>query len=105
MKQSLVKDEHGVYHIRSRDELRILMKELGLRWDWHEPDEQRVEAIVFGNDFDNAGFWGRRFRGQREDGYMTAITEEMNVLLVKDDKPVAEINLATLFSWACVFDD
>lgn len=104
MKQSLVKDEHGVYQIHRRGQLRLLMKELGLRWDWHEPDEQGVEAIVFGDAFDNAGFWGRRFRKNVIDGKQFC-QEEMNVLLVKDDKPVAEINLATLFSWACSYDD
>ncbi len=97
-------DKYGIIHVRNRNELRILMKMLGLRWDWHEPDERGVEAVVFGDKFDNAGLWGRRFRLEKQRGFMLA-EEEMNVLLVRDEKPVAEINLATLFSWACGYDD
>ncbi len=97
------KDEFGIFHVRSRADLLDLARELGVRPDWHEPDNEDVEAIVFGDTFDNAGFWGRRFRLEKKQGFLSA-DEEMNVLLVKNGEPVAEVNLATLFSWACGFD-
>ena len=89
-----------IKHILCREDLWKLAQELGLRSDWHEPGEQEVEAICFGEDFDNAGFWGRRFRKDQIDRHFR-ISEEMNVMLVHRGKPVAEINLATLFAIAC----
>lgn len=86
--------------INNQAELRALARNLQLRHDWHEPDEQGLEAIVFGDSFDNAGFWGREYRedaGRRE----FIGTEEMSVMLVHDGKPIAEVNLASLFAMAC----
>ena len=86
--------------INSQKKLRELAQRLGVRHDWHEPDNQDVEAICFGEKFDNAGFWGREYRDE-----LTRLkfrgTEEMSVMLVKDGKPIAEINLASLFAMAC----
>lgn len=76
--------------IIERGELQALAKELGVRPDWHEPDEQEVSAIVRGTNFDNAGFWPEPNRAY----------EEMYVTIYKDNIGVAAINLATLFAWA-----
>lgn len=65
-------------------ELVELFRTLGVRNDWHEPDEQGVSAQVVGTTFDNAGCRG-----------------EIMVTIYKDESPVATVNLATLFSWAC----
>ena len=56
---------------------------LGVRNDWHEPDEQEVTAEVTGTSFDNAGFGS-----------------EMTLIIKQDGKPVAEVNLATLCAMA-----
>jgi hypothetical protein len=68
-------------------------KEFGLRADWHEPDEQDISITVNGNVFDNAGIWG----SATEAPYSCV---EHFVTLKHEGKPVAEVNLATLFSWA-----
>lgn len=83
----------GVKCINYLSELKELAEELGVREDWHEPDEQEVSAVVLGKYFDNAGFWGL-------DTSMTNLEMEMFVVLIKDRKPVATVNLATLFAWA-----
>lgn len=82
--------------IRSRDELRELASELGVRRDWHEPDEQEVTATTHGVSFDNAGFWGETFRSSFDGREFT----EQYVVLHKGGTPVAAVNLATLFAWA-----
>lgn len=98
--------------IRTRAELRELARELAVRPDWHEPDEQGLTADVFGRTFDNAGFWpldrspetihaGKVFTSDPER------STEMYVVLYQTmgagvyPQPVAAINLATLFAWAC----
>lgn len=88
--------------INSRRKLQRLARELRVRPDWHEPDEQEVTAIVRGDDFDNAGFWGHNPDGSLDtygDG-----RQEFWVELLQDGKPVAEINLATLLAWASETD-
>lgn len=84
--------------INSRSELVELAARLGVRADWHEPDEQDVTAETYGMSFDNAGFWA----DGRSDGKRY---EEMYVELRKDGEPVAAVNLATLFAWATGFDN
>jgi hypothetical protein len=84
----------GMRRIRTRDELVRLARGLKVRPDWHEPDEQGVTAQVSGASFDNAGFWGAGATIAPE-------ALEMWVTLYKDGRPVAEVNLATLFAWAC----
>jgi hypothetical protein len=79
--------------IRTKKELVELARELGVRPDWHEPDEQGVSAVVYGQSFDNAGFWD----DQRSAGLMH---EEMYVILYVGGSPAASVNLATLFAWA-----
>jgi hypothetical protein len=80
------------------DQMRRLARKLGVRPDWHEPDEQEVTVKVHGDDFDNAGFWGHDSRGGLDtygDG-----RQEIWVEIFQNDKPVAEINLATLLAMA-----
>jgi hypothetical protein len=84
--------------INSKEELRKFANDNHLRYDWHEPDEQDISAEVFGRSFDNAGFWGMNSN-------VTDFIKEFYVVLFKLDQgeriPVAEVNLATLFSMAC----
>lgn len=81
--------------ITERSELVTLAATLGVRSDWHEPDEQEVTATTHGVTFDNAGFWGKPYIAS--DGH--EFTEQY-VTLHKDGEPVAVVNLATLFAWA-----
>lgn len=94
--------------INSRRELVELARELGVRPDWHEPDERELTAEVRGRSFDNAGFWGdERYGGQRH--------EELHVVLRRleyDDnderrmgEAIACVNLATLLAWATRLED
>lgn len=82
-------------------QLKRLARDLRVRPDWHEPDEQELTAKFHGTDFDNAGFWGtykgelRTFRDNKQ---------EMWIELFKDGKLVAEINLATLLAMACGYE-
>ena len=78
--------------INTRAELIELARELGVRNDWHEPDEQEITATTHGVHFDNAGFWPTE---------EVRIGEpEQYVILYKEGDAVAAVNLATLFSWA-----
>jgi hypothetical protein len=91
--------------IRTKAELKALAKELKVRKSWHEPDEQGVEARVFGECFDNAGFYGTRTLARHfkdNDIFNETIRDlEMWVTLYQDGAAVAEINLAILFAFAC----
>jgi len=75
--------------INTRAQLVALAQELGVRPDWHEPDEQQVTATAHGVSFDNAGFWG-----EARSRYMSH--EEQHVVLYKEGRAVATVNLATL---------
>jgi hypothetical protein len=81
--------------IQTRDEFVELSKELRVRADWHEPDEQDVSARVEGDSFDNAGFWP-----QSPSRYIPEEILEMHVIFTKDGEDVATVNLATLCAWA-----
>jgi hypothetical protein len=85
-----------VTRLDSAQELAALAGNLGLRPDWHEPDEHGVTATVHGTDFDNTGFWGT---GQIPVRAGTP-GEELWVELSQHGEPAAEVNLATLFAWA-----
>jgi len=83
----------NVERIMTRQQLVNLKERLQVGNDWHEPDNQEVTATVQGGpSFDNAGFWGY------PQGPMPDL--EMYVTIYKDDQPVANVNLATLFAWA-----
>jgi len=79
--------------INSKEELKRLAKDLGVRGDWHEPDEQGVTANVIGKIL-NAGFYGLNCSLPNKN-------QELCVVLYQDKKPVAEIDLATLLAFAC----
>jgi hypothetical protein len=81
--------------ISNARELRALADRLGVRADWHEPDEQGVTARVEGAGFDNAGFWpaSNRF-APGEDGV------EAHVIISQDDEDAACVNLASLLAMA-----
>ena len=95
--------------ITRREELVQLARDLGTRPDWHEPDEQEVDAVVRGNDFDNAGFWPEAlvrpaFSGKDTDGTPYSYPEfrltEKHVVIKHHGEAVAAVNLATLLAWA-----
>lgn len=87
------------------EELTTLAWELGVRSDWHEPDEQDVDARIIGNHLDNA-------MGSSAEACIVHTASgdhdhtEYNVILTRggedDDSrtDVAVINLATLLAWA-----
>jgi len=79
--------------IIERNELRELAKELKVRDDWHEPDEQGLTAEVYGTTFDNAGFWPGVHEAYED------LTEK-HVVISQDGEEVAAVNLATLLAWA-----
>jgi hypothetical protein len=71
--------------VRDPGALAEVAAELGVRSDWHEPDEQEVHAHVTGASFDNTGH----------------ATLEMMVILYQEGRAVAQVNLALLLAWAC----
>ena len=92
--------------INTRAELVALAKELGVRQDWHEPDEQLITAELRGTayDFDNA-------MGVAEN-YSNSDTPRMELHVVLrrlndkflPEQEIAAINLATLFAWATGYE-
>lgn len=91
-----------VIHIDGLYALRTVAEQLGVRADWHEPDEQEVTARVFGQCFDNAGFWPYQPNGPYETtNSLDSESLEMYVELLQAGKVVAQVNLATLFALAC----
>lgn len=83
--------------INTKAELAALGSELGVRPDWHEPDEVGVTATTHGKSFDTAGFW------PKDKASFTPV--ERYVVLKKDGKAVAAVNLALLFAWATGYGD
>lgn len=91
-----------------RVQLVALAAELGVRPDWHEPDEQGVTARVEGTplNFDNAmgpGSWYGSWRpGEQERAELHVILSRRIVEGSKATRgeDIATVNLATLFAWA-----
>lgn len=81
--------------IHTREEFIELSRELGVRADWHEPDEMEVDAVVYGTSFDNAGTWPRSYRRSIPEEIL-----ETHVVFTKEGRAVAAVNLATLCAWA-----
>lgn len=82
--------------IITRSDFVALAKELGVRDDWHEPDEQGVEVQVRGMSFDNAGTWPHV-----KDGHIVPREIVEKYLIIRqhgEDK--ATVNLTTLCAWA-----
>lgn len=96
--------------INTPGDLRAFQREHGLRDDWHEPDEQGVEARVYGAVLGNDHPPGH---GLELDEELMPVSEplEMQVVLIVDGEPKAVVSLATLLSFACgtfdgwLFDD
>lgn len=86
--------------IQTRAELVALAEELGVRPDWHEPDNQGVDIVVLGDDFDNAMPAGELY-GPEHMEYCVVIRREVDDVR----RDVAVVNLATLFAWATGLDD
>lgn len=81
--------------IIKKSQLVALAELLGMRKDWHEPDEQDVTVEVKGVSFDNAGFWPQSYSSG----------EEFHVVIKQDGEEIATVNLATLFAWATGLED
>lgn len=77
-----------------REGLKYIARKLGVRGDWHEPDEQGITIRVQGSSFDNAGFWPTGF------GESYGPHREYHVVIEQDGEDVAAVNLATLFAIA-----
>lgn len=89
--------------INSRRELVLLAQELGVRPDWHEPDEQDVTAHIIGPAlaFDNAQGAG----GHHELNVVLCCREVDEMGYTRRGPDIAVVNLATLFAWATGFDN
>lgn len=85
----------SVQRITDREEFAKFARALGVRPDWHEPDEQHVYARVAGNSFDNAGFWPTEDRP-----FAAPELIEQHVIFAQRGEVVACVNLATLCGWA-----
>jgi len=70
--------------INSKTELQELAKQLGVRPEWHETDEQDLTIIITGTEFDNA-----------------SVENEICISIAQNGKVVEVINLATLLAIAC----
>lgn len=92
-----------VIRVNNVDALKDVAAVLGVRPDWHEPDEQEVTAKVFGSSFDNAGTWpyDPTLPGDLCRGNLDSEGLEMYVELCRSGHPIAQVNLATLFAMAC----
>ena len=93
--------------LRERHELVQLARELGVRPDWHEPDEQDVTARVEGTplNFDNAMGVGHWYPGFRDEPAQAELHVVLCRKLIEDGiarrgPDIATVNLATLFAWA-----
>jgi hypothetical protein len=97
----------GGERIIDRERFVQFARDLNVRSDWHEPDEQGVTARVEGLDlnFDNAGFWPDRpgMFGHDRVTELHVIFSDMEI----DDTgtrrravDIACVNLADLCAWA-----
>lgn len=84
--------------IHSPGDLMALARTLGVSADWHEPDNSGVSARIRGNHLDNA--MGSRMADVGPDNQ----SGEYNIVIQKDGRDRAVVNLATLLSWACGYE-
>ncbi len=82
--------------IETKEELRELAKTLGVRYDWHEPDEQDVDvrlvACIAGKSlsFDNA-------HGDESEHQILLTHHDARI----DPVVTYALNVANLLAWAC----
>ena len=88
MPTHVTEDGTEVQIITSKFALEALRADLGLREDWHEPDEQGVTVQYQDGEFDNA---------------MALPSVEAGVWILKDGVKVAYVNLALLFAFGTNF--
>lgn len=97
--------------ISTRAELVALARELGVRADWHEPDEQKITVVINGThmQFDNATRAGQRFG---EDDSHAELHATIHRIHWDDEyhtwrlgRAIAHVNLAMLFAWATGYDE
>jgi hypothetical protein len=77
-------------------------REIGMRADWHEPDEKDIYACVEGRSFDNAGLWPAEGLGDQVHRELHVIFKRLESTPTNRNKVVelAAVNLATLCAWA-----
>jgi len=85
-------------NITSKKEFLELKKSLGVRDDWHEPDEQGVTVNMIMGSKSHCCF---------QDGFDNAFCNERehHIIIMKNSKPVASVNLALLCAWASGLKD
>lgn len=91
---NLILPEQKVVGIQTVEHMADLAHDLGVRPDWHEPDNQGVGARIRGNHLDNA--MGSTISDIGEDN----TSGEFNIVITHDGEDVAVINLANLLAWA-----
>lgn len=91
----------GMKRINNAKELNELAKELRVRPDWHEPDEQEVNARIIGSHLDNAMGADPDADDDPDGSVRTRHWGEYNVVITKKGKDVAVVNLAELLAWGC----
>jgi hypothetical protein len=95
-----------VRRITRRAELVELARELGVRPNWHEPDEQELCVTVEGTIFDNAGFWpGADCSADASvEQHVTLWHGDFDATGRQRVEALACVNLATLFAWATGYE-
>lgn len=90
-----------IKRINTKVDLKQLAQDLGVRHDWHEPDEQEVTARVKGAHLDNA--FGSTAKDYISHDYAEGPVDygEYNVIISQDGQEVAVVNLASLLAFAC----
>lgn len=83
-----------ITRIHTQQQLLDLARDLRVRPDWHEPDEQGLDAVVFGGNFDNAGFWGLEHLSRRELELRSRLSDESD----KIGSAVIDMEEAHLFT-------
>lgn len=97
MQKNLILPESPVVSIHTAEQMAKLAHDLRVRPDWHEPDEQNVNARIIGTHLDNA--MGSTTLPLPEDDPNNP-NGEYNIVVTRDGTDVAVINLASLLSWA-----
>ena len=90
--------------IRTQEELADLADELGLRMDWHEPDEQEI-SVRFEEGYGDRGFdnaMGTSIVPEEVDPWQFDADRrwEHCIVIQKAGEDIAVVNLAQVFHWA-----